>query len=247
MYLERCRCTVSGALNEIIESVRDREKTLTVHAPAGKTALVEELREFLDAQNVTVEHREIEATEPAHAVLHEGDRFLAVVGVGAIYPLLDPGLSDSAIDDPPPYAPLLDHLDGSTFTSYDRAQMREASREIEDRAWRLRTGRLYAGFQTFSTFAEQADVYRRLGDTDLDVHVYGRPDREPPSGPYEIHAVDDPEVARTWFVVFDADGNDAQKSALVAEEREAGTFYGFWTYEPAVVDDVVAAVDGLRR
>jgi len=72
------------------------------------------------------------------------------------------------------------------------------------------------------------------------VHAYGLPDAPPPDlGEGQVHAVDNEEIAGTWFVVFDGDGDDRQKTTLLAEERPEG-FYGAWTYDARLVDQVHA-------
>lgn len=230
-------------LHEVIASIESREKTLSVYAAPEDAGIVEELREYFASQNLTVVHEPIEADQSLHAVLSERGRFVRAFGSAALESLVDPD-HRREIDETPAYAPLIERLDGTTFTSYDREQMLTTSREIEDRAWRMGEGRLHAGFQRFSWFADQVDVYRRLGEIDLDVHVYGKPDREPPSGPYVCHATDDPEIAATWFVAYDGGGEEVQKTALLAEERE-DAFYGLWTYDPSIVDRVFAALDRI--
>ena len=61
-----------------------------------------------------------------------------------------------------------------------------------------------------------------------------------------FHGHEDAEVKESWFVVFDGDGDDTHKAALVSEERDPGEFYGFWTYEPDLVNEVVAYFRGGR-
>jgi hypothetical protein len=112
----------------------------------------------------------------------------------------------------PAFRTLLGHLDGTTFTSYDTGQMVATSREIEDRAWRAGTGQLHAGFQYFTALATQQSV----------------------------HAESAAEITDTWFVAFDGGDTPSDKCALLAEEREQDAYYGFWTYDPDIVDDVLS-------
>ena len=60
----------------------------------------------------------------------------------------------------------------------------------------------------------------------------GAPDTDAPD--------DGHELGRFWFVVFDGDGNELRTCALLAEERDPDAFYGFWTYDPALVGRLVA-------
>jgi DICT domain-containing protein len=72
------------------------------------------------------------------------------------------------------------------------------------------------------------------------VHAYGVPDAPPPDlGSGQIHPVSTEEIAETWFVVFDGGGDESQKTALLAHERDEGSFYRSWTYDPGFVDRVL--------
>ena len=137
--------------------------------------------------------------------------------------------------------PVLDHLEETLFTSYSIKQMFMASREIEDRAWRVGSGELHAGFQTLDVLTGQADAYNQLGaQTDLSVHAYAAPVSETPAVPntegFTLHVERDEEIEKTWFVVYDGGGVDENKCALLAEERGSREFYGFWSYDPDTVD-----------
>ena len=88
-------------------------------------------------------------------------------------------------------------------------------------------------------------LHTDLAGRGLDVHTYGVPDTTPPKlDGIRLHAVDADEIAATWFVVYDGGGDDAQKTALIAEGRDDSVFYGAWTYDLGIVD---AAVDYLER
>lgn len=227
------------SLREVVERVRGREKTLTVYT-SGESNVVAELREYFASQNVAVEEASA-GREPTYAVLTDDGEFLAAVGVDALASLTRG--SARRVGEDAAYAPLLAHLDRTTFTSYSRRQTLEASREIEDRAWRAGSGRLYAGFQRLSNFANEREAYARLAASDLDVHVYGVPDADidVPAG-VTFHGAGVPDVEAFWFVVFDGGGDELQASALLAEERDDG-FYGFWTYDTGLVDDALDALD----
>jgi hypothetical protein len=61
-----------------------------------------------------------------------------------------------------------------------------------------------------------------------------------------LHQEDTREIAESWFVVFDGAGDPLDACALLAEERgdtDERLFYGFWTYDPAIVDDILAHLD----
>lgn len=231
-------------LRDVIERVREREKTLTVYAPDDR--LVPSIRDYFTSQNLSVDYVPIPESEPGHVVLSEHDRFRESLPLAALEPLVDPAHDQHPrrVGDDPPYKPLLEHVDGATFTAYDRRQMLHASREVEDRAWRCGEGRLAAGFQTAEQFTDQRDAYRLLGDV-LDVHVYADGTADTPDG-VDLHALDG-DATDLWFVAYDGGGDETQKSALLAEERGDGEFYGVLTYEPALVDAAFAELEVPSR
>ncbi|OYR41867.1 DICT sensory domain-containing protein, partial [Halorubrum sp. Eb13] len=137
--------------------------------------------------------------------------------------------------------PILDHLDETMFTSYSREDMVAASREIEDRAWRVGDGELHAGFQTLDVLTGEADTYDLLGEKErLSVHAYAANEGDPPDVEhYTVHVGETAEIRETWFVAYDGGGYDDAKCALLAEERAPGEFFGFWSYDPETVDYII--------
>ncbi|WP_135819714.1 DICT sensory domain-containing protein [Halostella litorea] len=235
------------SLRDVIADVESRRKTLTVFNPDPDGDVAGDLRSYFADRNVAVETEATESGRPAgFAVLYRGETFLTATSTDALRDLmtdLPDGESGLGVDDSA-HADLLRYLKEATFTSYDVPGMVTASREIEDRAWRVGDGQLFAGFQYASTLDGQSQVYRDLAERPLDVHVYASPDEDPPElEGVTVHTEDDPEIERTWFVVFDGAGADDRKSALLAEERGDREFYGFWTYDPALVDRIVAHLD----
>ncbi|MFW5978207.1 MAG: DICT sensory domain-containing protein [Halohasta sp.] len=230
------------SLSEIITFVKGNEKTLVVFNPPADSTLVSDLRDYFATQNVTVTDRKTASGEPEGVVvLQLDDEVLAAVPAEQLEELIDggplrhPGVG---IDDTP-YHEILTHLKETTFTSYSKARMVEISHEIEDRALRVDDGRLYTGFQYASKLDDQHDRYRRLGTTGVDIHTFTVPD----GTPIEIedithHSIDNTEIQKSWFVVFDGGGNDAYKTALLATERAPNQFYGFWSDDPGIVDRI---------
>ncbi|WP_101297850.1 sensor protein [Halegenticoccus soli] len=234
------------SLKDLIREIEGRRKTVTVFAHEEDP----ELGSYFDDWHVAVEHEPLPRDDyEGFIVVSEGDRYLGSVGLGAVTALespriCDPGDRELAEAD---LHYLLELLDDTLFTSFDRRRMLAASREFEDRAARVGRGTLYAGFQSLSAMRAQISVYRGLGSiAGLSVRVYGRADWEPPAIPgVTAHRIaDDADEADVWFVTYDGGGNPLYKCALVAEEVLPGTFYGFWTYDPALVDRVVDCVRG---
>lgn len=223
------------SLSELVSGVESHEMTLTVY---NADAAVEDLRERFADRNVTVETATADGGPDRFVTLDSDGRFVSAAGLDE---LLEES-SERRNFDGDPYRSILDHLDETMFTSYSRRKMLAASREIEDRAWRVGKGSLHAGFQRVSVLKSQLETYRALGSRDdLTVHTYATPDTEiPAQSDFLIHAEDTEEIATSWFVAFDGAGLDDTKCALVAEERDPGEFYGFWTYDPSTVDYIVS-------
>jgi len=225
------------SLSELISGVESYEKTLTVFN--ADEEVVEALRERFADRNLTVTAATTEAGPRQYAVLGLDGEFVTAISVSDA--LTVGGEEETVGFADAPYQPVVDQLDETMFTSYSVRKMVAASREIEDRAWRVGRGELHAGFQTISTLVSKNGAYGRLGDRDgLDVHVYAYPDEEPPAEPsYTLHTSHSDEIRDSWFVAFDGGGVDESKCALVAEEREPRQFYGFWTYDADTVDYVL--------
>jgi len=227
------------SLTELIAGVEEHEKTLTVFN--ADEADVDALRDQFHDRNLTVFDERTPSGKPeAFVVLGEDGEFVTAV---ALEELLrqDPDAKSPEFEDED-YRPILDNLDETMFTSYDIGQMVAASREIEDRAWRIGEGTLHSGFQYLSIFDEQMDVYGRLADREqLNVQAYAYPDAEVPDHDTEltIHVERSDEIERSWFVAYDGAGVDVNKCALLAEERDPRSFYGFWTYDPETVDWII--------
>lgn len=83
-------------------------------------------------------------------------------------------------------------------------------------------------------------MYRTVGETDVDVHVYGVPDWIPPkSFPGVAHAGYRGEFPTSWFVVFHSTDPDARTAALVAERIGDNEWEALWTFD----DERIRAVN----
>jgi DICT domain-containing protein len=229
-------------LSELIAGVEGHEKRLTVFN--ADEAVAEEFREYFQDRNVTVATETTPSGKPGQFVtLSENGDVLTATGIADLQEALvnddtTLGVAES------PYRPILDHLDETMFTSWGIDQMVKASREIEDRAWRVGEGELHAGFQYLSTLRGELPVYERLGSKNLDVHAYAAPDEDPfDYEGFTLHIERSEEIEKSWFVVYDGNGVDDNKCALVAEERGDREFYGFWTYGPDTVDWIIDYLD----
>ncbi|WP_096393576.1 DICT sensory domain-containing protein [Halorubrum trapanicum] len=238
------------SLIELIAGVEAHEATLTVFN--ADPAVTDELREHFADRNVRIVDDQTASGPEEFAVLARDGEFVTAATVDDL--LSRPG-GDGSEDtrgggDAPGVAggggdrvgrPVLDHLDETMFTSYSREDMVAASREIEDRAWRVGDGALHAGFQTLDVLTGEADTYDLLGEKErLDVHAYAADEGEAPDVEhYTVHVGETAEIRETWFVAYDGGGYEDAKCALLAEERAPGEFYGFWSYDPETVDYII--------
>jgi DICT domain-containing protein len=230
-------------LRDSIEFIRRREKELRLFNIDSTDAIHEDLRTYFETLNVRITAGRTASGAPeCVAVLSDATEVLAVVDAATLRELLEDvptgdgqfGIADGK------YEGILRYLKETTFTSYDSEQLLYASREIEDRARRIGRGSIHAGFQRCSVMAEQRSVYADLARRGVSVHAYGVPDVVPPDlGSGRVRPISTDEIAETWFVVFDGGGDDTQKSALLAHQRDGNDFYGILTYDPRFVDHIL--------
>jgi hypothetical protein len=230
-------------LRDSIEYIRHREKELRLLNVNPTDGIHEELGAFFETQNVRITvDRTVSGKTKEVAILSNATEVLAVVDVSTLRGLLEDvstGTGGLGIADRE-YESVLRHLKETTFTSSDTEQLLYASREIEDRARRVGRGSIHTGFQQCSVMTEQRSIYADLARRGVSVHAYGVPDATPPDlGSGHVHAVPTHEIGETWFVVFDGGGNDTQKTALLAHERDEDAFYGVLTYDPGFVDHIL--------
>jgi DICT domain-containing protein len=229
----------SMPLADIIDRVERRERCLTLVSPPSR-AVVDAVERTFAPQGIRVDVEE--GTDRPTILIRDGDDVVSAV------PITRDATLEAATD---ALTSALSRLDRTTFSSSDRRGMYAATREIEDRAWRVRRGRLHAGFQHVRALAARRTVYTRLGRA-LDVHAYAAPTpapgaiapavRPPDLGDVAVHLESAPEIERSWFVVYDGGGRAVNKCALLAEERADRQFSGFLTYAPDLVDEIEASL-----
>jgi DICT domain-containing protein len=210
------------SLSELIAGVEDHEKTLTVFN--ADESVTTEFRQGFADRNVTVTSESTPSGKPGEFVtLSEDGEVLTATSISDFRAMMADdtvlGLSES------PYRPLLAYLDETMFTSWSTDRMVAASREIEDRAWRVGEGEIHAGFQYLSTLRGELPVYERLGSKRLDVHAYAVPDEDPPANrSFTLHIERAEEIERSWFVVFDggASATPLETSDSGAEPPSSG-------------------------
>ena len=120
------------------------------------------------------------------------------------------------------------------------------SRFVERQALEADAGRLRASFQRLSRINDEVGtrrVYERLGESGVDVHVYGVPDWDP-SSDLEVtcHGGRSLDLKRAWFVVFSPLDGAGSPHGLLAYETEQRRWHGFFTTDPARVSEIDAAI-----
>jgi hypothetical protein len=122
------------------------------------------------------------------------------------------------------------------------------SRHIERVAWSRDTGSLRSSFQQLSRISDESGtrrVYRRLGDSGVDVHVYGMggEDAVPAELDVTAHVGESTDYRDYWFVVHvPPDPDEMDPIALLAIETE-GVWDGFFTRDRAevlAIDEYIA-------
>ncbi|MDS0295586.1 DICT sensory domain-containing protein [Halogeometricum luteum] len=242
-------------LTEIIDDVLERDYRLVV--VGGVDAEGRELLEsFFRAQGAEVafegeggvdeegdgDNRSISAET---AVLYRDGARRADADVDSLteYVRRDRGRFETNRTEPPLVAELTSGT--TTIREQSRGQMLQGSRVIEHLAWQSKTGRLHGGFQRFSRFTKHIptrNLYRRLGESGVDVHVHGVPNVEVEgSAGLSVHPhTEEDELRTTWFVVYQGEEDDA---ALLAQERSPDRYSGLWTFDGALTTEVRASVE----
>lgn len=99
-------------------------------------------------------------------------------------------------------------LQGYPESNVEKLVLILVSRYIEHSAWIQQTGTLRTSFQRLSRLNDERgtrEVYERLGQIqELDVHVYGIPDWDPPSSMgMSVHGIANEEITKYWFAVYE--------------------------------------------
>jgi len=259
----------SMSFDELIASVEGGSRTLSLYNVDLPASVLDAVESHFAPQHVTLRHVRTEGDTPKNfAVLHDGNEYLAASGLRELSEYVDVTESVLAGDDlDVPYPETLAHVDDTTFIDYGKRRMILASREIETRAYRHGVGTLHSGFQRLSLVDSQNRVYRKLGESDLAVHVYGLGDGTVPDDlNVTAHGSDSEEIAHSWFVVYDggesvrpgADGTDRadgeaatggadDKCALLAQAVVNDSYRGFWTVRSDLVDRILARIEAKHR
>jgi len=232
---------------EILDDVASRRKQLVVYAPeSGET----DLAKTLATRNLRIDHRRLpDISSESFVIIRDDGEFQGALSLTDLLEFLSPPIRRPRDLDTlaPKHRAIYELLDDTVFVSLDRRQLLATSRELEDRAWRTGHGRLHAGFQRPEAFEAQADIYRDLATTDIDIHVYvpgGTATAALSDTPITLHTDPGTDLDRYWFLLFDDGKSGAQNCGLIARETDDNRYHGLWTYNPDLVDKAFSAVEG---
>lgn len=117
-------------------------------------------------------------------------------------------------------------LRGYPHSNNEKLVLIAMSRFVERRAFERGSGRLRTSFQRLSRIHDErgtSEVYRSLGQSDVQTHVYGVPDRLPPEGFGLVsHGGHTEEFRRSWFVVHTPTRRQEEGVKEDGEDREGG-------------------------
>jgi len=247
------------SLERFIDEVDGAERSLVVLNRTSPEPFQRMVEGLFEGQPVTVaEGVDAAADEDTVALIEEGD----VVATSPLEALSDAilmvnsdlystgtvGLAETDVPD------VIDGLADVPFTlrGYPESNSEKLililiSRHIERLAFEDGDGTLRSSFQRLSRIEDEKGtrrVYETVAETDVDVHVYGRPDWTPPREfRVTMHGGYKEEFRTSWFVVHTPPAGDGQPAALVAIAQDGNTWDGFWTYRPSLVADVADYIE----
>lgn len=249
---------MADSLREFIEQADAPERSLLLVNRSSPDAVRNLLGDLLDGQRVGFEDVEIEGEEEDVVALVEDGEIVARSPLSALMDsvlminsdLFKTGARELAEIELPDVFKGLDDLAftvrGYPASNKEKLLLIVMSRVIERTAYETGSGTLRSSFQHLSRLQDERgtnEVYRSLGGTTVDVHVYGRGDW---AGVHElpvtVHAGDSFEYRRSWFVVFTPDDPAALDDhvGLVAVERERNVWDGYWTFDAGIVRELEA-------
>ncbi|MFW5917857.1 MAG: DUF7504 family protein [Haloferacaceae archaeon] len=232
------------SLQAIIEGIANARLTLTLcNVQSGTEDARRALEPYFERLNVTIRTATLSTELPTDiALLHRGADTLAISGISDLYTAISADLFDRGGMETDVGRPdVLEHARRNTFTVTDGSKLElvRISRLIETRALRIGDGTLHTGFQRLSRINDDFDtwhLYEEIANAGVTVHLYGEPGEVPEPELFTLHTATDGELPESWFVVYDGNGEDAQKMMELCQESDPERYRGFWTHDPAVTD-----------
>ncbi|MEF8815056.1 MAG: hypothetical protein V5A55_14770 [Halovenus sp.] len=228
-------------MRALYDALADRTGQFVILNYEGSADRLEAIRRRLASTGVATRTAATERGEPVNAGVFYDDNLVDAVDIDEWWPetvTVERVLEGEGGIDPP----AIPGNDGSVVVSPEatRDRLVGVSRQFEERALRCGGGRLAVGFQNLSVLADSPrtrEVYDRLASTGVDVSVHGYPDADVRDVDYDIVPDTEGQFREYWFMLYDGDGDPDRKAVLVALEHEDGIYDGYWSVDPAVVDD----------
>jgi hypothetical protein len=235
------------SLAAFIESGRTRELSVAVVNRTEPRPIQAMVEEAFGGRAVDVEEYDVPDADEDQVVLLDGDDVVATSPLGTLeeevllvnsdlYVTGAKGLGDVTL--PAVFANLDEtpfRVRGYPDSNTEKLPLIVISRYIEQLAWQHGSGRLRSSFQRLSRLDDERGTrtaYETVGNTDVDVHVYGVPDWLPPASfPAVVHGGHHGEFRTSWFVVFHAEESAAETAALVAEHVGDNEWDALWTFD----------------
>ena len=229
--------------DDVLASVDSRRRRLVFYNAESRDHC-ERVIDYVGVHNVDISYVDNPEEPDATVAVETDDTRLASDDIAAVAAYIDCWDTDLSTEMSTPT--VFQALDETVFRSKNKAQLVLASRLIETRAAQSESGRLAAGFQRLSLVRPQLSLYTALPSA-VTVALYGEPDWLPPADS-GIAAYDPVAESHNnyWWVLFDGTDNPDQHAALIAEQTDADTYTGFWTYRPSLVADIAEIVDRLE-
>lgn len=144
---------------------------------------------------------------------------------------------------------VLTAMEGDTYTlrgfpesTKEKLLLIVMSRYIERRALEVDGGRLDVAFQRLSRIKSEygtGRIYRRLSESEVEVHAYGVPDSVPADlDGIRFHTGHTEPYRKSWFVVFSPPDGRIDPAALFALQTDSNAWRSTWTYEPERVRSI---------
>jgi len=238
------------SLGGLIDAVDTSEKTLLLVnlTDAAAEPQVSLLDRVFDAESVTVTERQLSDGTENLVCLVDDDEVVATSSWDELRQAFllvntDRYRTGTKQIETGSFPDVLTGLDDIEFTvrgypasNKEKLLLVVISRFIEFQALSAGAGSFDASFQLLSRLDDEHGtrrVYEWLADSDVDAHVYGVADDPTVAEALDltVHATDNPELRRLWFVVFRPAEPSGDHVALIAEETAPNVWRGLWTYD----------------
>lgn len=248
-----------AALSQVLDGTEAPRRSLVVANRAEPEPVVSLLSRAFEDQPVAVGERDVPEADTDTVLLVEDDEVIATSSFDDVMRCCLLVNSDSyrtgttGVDQhvAPPTITGLDEvvfdLAGYPASNKQKLLLVVLSRFVERRALAADGGRLRSTFQRLSRLRHESgtrQVYERLRQSDVDVHVYGVGDATVTEGPgFTAHTGDHHGYRTAWCVAFVPDGAEAEPMALIALETGHNEWRGMWTFDPETVRRVDAILE----